>query len=198
MVKEVASCAECQLIIFKQRFGAFVYKCIEHVYSRRVVEYYNFGSRVCGWMKAPEKLEVVMIKRLNFTHKVLIALLVCSSIYVIHAYKKECFPRYGVPKNKMQVTYTKREGGQECVVSLSAKERGKIRHFLMRWKDITHGKYTRTSIIDDGFIEKLLASIKRNKKAEAKFYDTFEKVLQDFKGDFVGNLFTQLGIPGNI
>ncbi len=140
-----------------------------------------------------------MIKKLNVTYRVLIALLVCSSIYVIHAYKKECFPLYGVPKNKKEVTYIKREGGQECVVSLSDKERNKIRFFLMRWKRLNTGdKYGRTSVIDDGLIENLLASVKRNNKKEAKFYNTFEKVLQDFKGNFVGSLFTQLGLPGNI
>lgn len=138
------------------------------------------------------------MKKLTIAHKALIALLVCSSIYMVYAYREECFPMYGAPKNKKDITYNKHEAGQRCAVSLTPEERNTIRYYLMQTKRLTNGKYSRTSIVDDGLTDVLLTRVERDKKNEKEFYETFKKVLQDFKGKFVDTLFTELGISGNI
>jgi hypothetical protein len=117
---------------------------------------------------------------------------------VLYAYKEECFPIYGAPKNKKDVTYNKYKVGQRCAVYLKPEERNTIGHYLMQIKRLTNNKYTRTSIVDDGLIDILLTRVRRDNKPDEDFYITLKKVLHDFKGKFVDMLFTELGISGNI
>lgn len=138
------------------------------------------------------------MKKIITTRNALLTLFMCSVIYVAYAYKEECFPMYGAPKNKENVTYTLLREGQRCAVYLTPEERNTIRHYLMQLKRLTNGKYSKTSIIDDALIEILLTRVRRDNKNEVAFYETFEKVLHDFKGKFVDTLFTELGISGNI